>query len=403
MTKTRLLALLGAALALLVAAPAGAGQHSFSAVSSATGLRLAVTPPGSDPQQLIVGHTQARIQSGPVEGGCPGESRACSTAAAVSEPFGTTVTTNAPGDPGPKSASGGSIPAPLNAIVAGEFGVGTAQSTTEPGPKGQADATATRLDITLTQSLVDQVPQVGEAIETISGTLGPILDQDPSGQVGPRVKGVLELIAENIGSAPIATITSGPSSSFSADASGTTTATSFARGGSVIIAPTAVSLPGSPEGLVIIEVGSSSANATTDQLTGKATFQPAVVRLRVFDPTEESGFREVTVATGDEKTCGGQAPLVACIGAGSGKTTVQGAAAAAEAQAVTVELFADPLPVVTLEFAAATAGVNAAPAQTPPPPVTDLPKTGADLALPAGLLLATGVLGRGFVRRRRAA
>lgn len=403
----RRIVLIAAAVLVALAVPASA-NHTYTGQATATALKLTVTPPGAEEQGLTIGFTEAKVQSAAVEGGCEGDARVCAAAAAALEPFGTTVQTRAPGDPGPKSSTAFALPAPLNQILGVQVAPATAESQLEPVEKGTAAAGVSTVEVTLTETLGQQVPQIEQGLKQVNDTLSPILTQDPTGQVGPRVKGVLDALIENLGAAPLARITAGPTSSTASDADGVTTAVAQSNGGIITLVPTPESLPTAPDGLAIIEVGAARATATTDQLKGTASFDPAVVRVRVFDPTVEGGYREVEVATNQPKTCVGQAPVVACIGAGSGMTEETGAAAAAEAQGVTVELFEAPLPKVTLQLATAAAGVNAAPPPPPPPPVQpadDLPRTGGGgpgLTLPALALGSIGLVGLATVRRRRA-
>jgi hypothetical protein len=401
--RIRLGLLAVSALLVAIAAPAGA-NHTYNGTASATALRLAVTPPGAEPQALTIGFTEARVQSAPVEGGCEADAAACARAAAATEPFGTTAEARAPGEPTRAESVAFAIPEPLDQILAAQIAVAVAEAQLEP-TRGQSDAAVSTIDVTLTQTLGEQVPQIPDAVEQVTEALSPVLDSDPTGQVGPRVKGVLERIAENLGSAPLATVVAGPANSTSVDADGVTTATAKSNGAVITLVPTPESVPLAPQGLIVIEVGAAFATATTDQTTATAEFDPALVRVRVFDPNEESGFREIEIAQDAERTCVGQSPLIACIGAGSGRTEMNGAAAAAEAQGVTVQLFEAPLPQVNLDLAIASAAVNAAPPPPPPPPPVvpdpDLPRTGGALALPALALGGVGLAGFAALRRRR--
>lgn len=401
---------LAAAALMLLAVPQPSGAaHTYTGVASATGLELTVTPPEGEPQGLTIGFTQSAVQSGPTEEGCEGDAVACASAAAALEPFGTTVTATSPGDEGPKASTAFTLPEGLAPLLLADVAGATAGARHVPGDSaGRADAGVSTIDVTVTQTLVESVPPIQDALDAVNENLGPIFEQDPTGTIGPILSGALDQIATNLGSGPVARVSAGPSSSNVTDLEGRTSATARANGAVVtLLPPPDDALAVAPLGLVTIEVGAASATATTDQTTATGSFDPAIVRVRVFDPSQESMYREVAVATGQERTCVGTAPLVACIGAGSGTTTAQGAAASAAAQGVTVELLAAPLPTVRLQLAAATAGVNAAPpapspSPTPPPVVGSetLPRTGGSLAVPT-LAILTAAAGTGALARRR--
>ncbi|HWB71840.1 MAG TPA: hypothetical protein VG452_06455, partial [Egibacteraceae bacterium] len=361
--KTRFIALMAGALLLATAAPAGA-DHAFSVTATGTAFKLALAG-----QELTLGFTDAGAQSAASDACSQTVAVACAAAAAAIEPFGTTVRVHAPGQEGPEQSTALTIPEPLSQVVAADVAAARAVARGLPEPRGLANAGEAQVDLTLTQTLVENVPQTQETLQGISDQLlGTVEDTDPTGEVGGRIRGTIDAIIDDLDSAPLATVTVGPSSSETVDANGVSSAVAAAQGAVVTVAPTPQQvLPAAPEALIILEVGAAKATATSDQLTGTADFDPALARLRVFNPTANA-YDEVEVAPGQGEQCAGVTPLVLCVTAGGGSVTRDGAAAAATASGVAVRLFEDPLPEVSLQLAVAEAGVNAAPPAVQPPP-----------------------------------
>lgn len=371
----------------------------FVGTASATSLELTLAGQG-----LTVGFTDARVQSGPSADGCADDQVACSEAAGelllgeVAEAF-------APGNEGPNDATAFQLPAELEQLLVLDIGTAVAEASTVPS--AGADAAAATTELTLTETLAEQVDVQGPLQEISDSLVGPVADGDPSGQIGERLKQSLDFVIENLDQAPLATLAVGPSSSDSESVDGVTSASALSQGAELILVPTGdqelVDL-GFP-GLVIVEVSRAEVSVSTDATTGQATADPSIVRLSVLDPTELS-YDVLEVAPGQSACAAEGTPLQICVSAADSEIVQDGPNAAAAADGVRIEALADPLPQLVLGLAAAEAGVSAAaaPPQAPPPPAepaAPLPTTGFTLLLPGLALVGAGGASFALVRRRR--
>jgi hypothetical protein len=404
--RLRVVALLMGAL-LLAAAPALAQTQTFVGKSSATAFELSITPPGEETAEgLIVGVTESGVQSGGDQACDEGET-ACAFAEALLG-FSGAAETSQPGGEETASAVGGELPEDFAQLLTARFGVAESASSADP-QQGSATAAASEISVTLTETLFSEenLGQVTEPIkEGIDQLTGPISEGDPSGEVGPRLKGLVDYVFENLGSAALANIAIGPTASSSTHSGGTTVATATAQGAVVTLLPPPLDSEVAelaPDGLAQVVIGESSASATTDGETGTPEASSSVVTLRLFDPATQE-YEEFPVEPG-VRDCSPEElePLRVCVSLGGTETETEGAGALAVADSVMVELFdGEDLPLIRLAVASAEAAVNAAvPAEPEPQP--DLPRTGANhlvagLAfLGAGTLTAAGAA----VRRRR--
>jgi hypothetical protein len=422
--RTRVTSPLLALLLLVVAALPAGGQSSggsYSAAAASSGLELRLG--GQD--AIVVGRTDARLASGPAPG-CPDGALACASGLGLVG-AGESATAQRPGNLGPNTvAPQGTVGTPLAQALDLAIGAATAQVTEPPRPRSLAGAQAASIDVTLTQSLFQQAPPLQEAVdgalEGIGTVLDPIGEQDPSGVVN-RIDATLEDLLGDLASAPIVSIEVGPTISEALHSETGTAATSTSAGLRLVLAPTPQNLPLAPEGLVILDVGSASATASTDERTGAASFSPAIARVRIFDPTTGTYSPDEVIASGEGRQClsdTGAPPeltdnLNLCVTAGGGNTTQQGPAAASRASGVSIEAFAGGMELLTLNLADATAGVNAAPpvaqaapspqpSPSPSPTGAPLPRTGPAVAatpLAAALLACGALVGVGLLRRRR--
>jgi hypothetical protein len=400
--KTRTTALLAGALMLLMAVPASAA-HTYVGTATGSGLRLTLAGNG-----LTVGFSEAAVQSAASEVAC-GKERGVACARAAGElTVGETAEAHAPGNEDPEETTAFPIPEDFSPLATGQIGIARAlASITGDDSTAQGEGGAIRLSLTATQTLAEALP-LQDAIGQVSDNiLTPIAEGDPTG-LGERVKGTVDTLNERLADTPLLTLNGGPSVSEAKDIDGVTSANATARGAVITLVPAPETLQNVvPDGLVVVEVGEARAEVSTDQKVATADFSPAIVTLKVFNPTENA-YDVVQVAPGASE-CGGEAPLVLCVTAGGGNETIEGAGAAAEAAGVSIRAFADPLPELRLELAAVEAAVNAAPpapAPSPSPtaptdvsPSTQLPRTGG--GLPALALLGMSTLGWYGVRRRR--
>jgi hypothetical protein len=411
--RNRVLALLVGVL-LVVMAPGASAATTFVGTARATGLQLTLMGQG-----LIVGSSDARMGSQPVQG-CPPDVLACASARGAA-PVTESVTALRPGDMGPNSSDRGTTTGtPLAQAAAVTFGPATAEvrgpETSTAFARGASGGAA--IDVTLTQTLTSEIPQLEDAIDQVLTGVGGVLDQvaqrDPTGVVA-RVNGTLQELLGDLDSGPIASLVVGPTESIVTDTETSTTAIARASSLTLVLAPT----PGipliTPEGLVIVEVGPAEATASSNRTGATAEVNAAVARIRILDPTkpptDPMRYTTVNVASGRGRQClstSGAPPQLAalvdvCVTVGGGDTSIEGSAAAARASGVSVETFFMGNPLITANVGDAVVGVNSAippppppPAQVPPTPAptptpaSDLPRTGGTSALPALLLLGLG-------------
>lgn len=402
----------------MVMAPGASAQTtSFVGTARAAGLELTLTGRG-----LILGSSDARMGSQPVQG-CPPDVLACASARGAA-PVTESVTAQRPGNMGPNSSNRGTTEAtPLAQAAEVTFGPATAEvrgpETSTAFARGASGGA--EVDVTLTQTLTSEIPQLQDAIDQVLTGVGGVLDQvaqrDPTGVVA-RVQGTLEELLGDLDSGPIASLVAGNTESIVTDSETSTTAVARASSLTLVLAPTPNVPLITPEGLVIVEVGPAQATATSTRTGATAEFTPAVARIRILDPTkpptDPMRYTTINVASGRGRQClstSGAPPQLAalidvCVTVGGGDTSIEGSAAAARASGVSVETFFMGNPLITANVGDAVVGVNSAivdppPGQTtpPPPPPTpaptptpaaDLPRTGGSSALPALLLLGLG-------------
>lgn len=240
--------------------------------------------------------------------------------------------------------------------------------------------------------------------EELEGIIDDVLDgggddTEPDDLVG-NLTGAIEDLLNDLTSRPLARIIVGPSASEAENASPVTAAAS-AQGAQVVVLPTDASTPENPEGLITLQVGSSSVSVTSDGANADANFDPALARLGLANPLTGE-FDVVEVAPG-ESQCAGEQPLELCISVGDGDTTVEGSGASASANAVSITALGGELPQLSADLAAVTAAVNADDVVAPveePEPEPELPSTGGGMLLPGLLLLGAGGAGFAGLRRR---
>ncbi|HVL98540.1 MAG TPA: hypothetical protein VM324_04530 [Egibacteraceae bacterium] len=370
----------------------------FAGVANAIGLELTLGGQG-----LTIGFTDARVQSGPTDDGCAAGQVSCARAAGELL-FGETAEAFAPGNEGPTDATALTLPAELRELLDLNVGVAIARATA--APTANADAAAATVAVNATRTLSETLP-LQDTLRTISDSiLGPVGEGDPTGTVGPRLRETLDFIIENLDQVPLATIDVGPSSSESVHTGGVTRALATAQGAKLVLVPTPAQelLNVGIEGLVIVEVGTASAQVSTDAVNSQASADPAIVRVSVLDTTTLS-YDVIELVPGASQCLAEGTPLRICISLAGSEVVQEGPNAAAAAQAVQIRAFADPLPELRLSLADVEAGVSAAaaaPPQPPPPPTPGgppLPTTGLAFLLPGLALIGVG--GASFVAVRR--
>lgn len=401
--KVRVVALMLGAL-LLSAMPAAAQSDAtvpeadkYAGVATATSLELSLAGEG-----LTVGFTDVAVQSGPSEDGCPPDQVACAQAAGELL-LGETAEAWAPGNEGPNTATAFELPPELEQLLVLDIGTAVAEASTLPSADADADAATTEL--TLTETLANEV-EVQEPLQTISdGLLDPIADSDPTG-LTERLKTTLDTIIANLDENPLLTLAVGPSHSEAINEGGITSAEALSQGAELLLVPfdDPVLLEAGIPALAIVEVSRAQASATTDGATGQASADPSLARISVLDTTTLS-YDVLEVTPGESACALEDTALVICVSVADSEVVQDGSNAAAAANGVRIEAFADPLPQLVLGLAAAEAGVSAALPPPPPPPAEPaqqpLPTTGLTFLLPGLALIGVGGASVAAMRRRR--
>ncbi len=237
-------------------------------------------------QGLNTGVTDSFVANGETAD-CDGV--ACALAAGLAEPAGENATATSPGDPGPNQVQsfdlGSEAPEQIEQILT--LSVGTAEAATTAQPSAAATANGITADVTLTQTLVSQLPApvtdgLSAGLGAIGGALEPVVENDPSGVVG----GLLDVLGGLVGdlsSSPLLRIQGGESASDSEFEAGRVSARAQAAGAILTILPTPESTPLVPEGLAIIEVTPSTAEASGDgRNRATAEAQGSIARITLL-------------------------------------------------------------------------------------------------------------------------
>ncbi len=211
---------------------------------------------------LNFGLTQTSVASSSTDG-CAGV--ACAAAAGVGEPLGTTTTATSPGEGNPEPVEAFNLD-PASQAVAGQGGAAEADTTTQPSAGGVTDAIT--LELTLTQTLLSQFPAevtdgLNSGIAQLTDALSPLTENDPTGVLS-GVTDQLNSLLDDLASGPLLTIQGGQTESSTSFDDGVVTSTSAAQGVIITLLPTPESVPLAPEGVAVIEIGSSTASASAD-------------------------------------------------------------------------------------------------------------------------------------------
>lgn len=372
-------------------------------------------------QGVTLGAAIARADSKPsAEGLGAGQCSLLSDAPEPSKVTCETTTTeqsSAPGEAGEDGATcaAPALPDPLGTVVEIATACGSSSSTVVKGVpttlnEGKVLEAGVNLDLSglsaelqgVKQQVVDALQDiVGGAPAPINDALTQVLDVLDVGQAGKLEIGVAEA---NIGAV---------------DAGVRVVATATGARVGVLGIPEVNDdgdpLPGTADatvnGLIIVEIGTSTSSVTvdTEKAVAEAAANPAVVTVKVRDITSlEPTYQEFPVAPGQRMTVLEGTPLESTIVAAASDVTNNGTRAAAEADAVLLDLITGVQGGIHLALGRTTAAgqVQAAPAPPQPQPDPDeqpLPVTGgssAVLKLGIILIVAAGVVL--WVRRRTA-
>jgi hypothetical protein len=329
----------------------------------------------------------------------------------------TTETSSSPGEGGEDGATcaAPSLPDPLGTVVTIATACGSSSSTIAKGipttlNEGKVLEVGVNLDLSglsaelqgVKQQVVDALQDVlGQAPEPINTALTQVLDVIDVGQAGKAEIGVAE---SNIGAVE-----------------GGIQVVSTAAGAriGVLGIPTLDDdgnpLPGTADattnGLIIVEIGESSASARIDttKAQAEAAADPSIVTLKVRDITQlQPTYTEVAVAPGQTQTVLEGTPLESTVTAAASEIANEGTKAAAASAAVRLDLIKGVQGGIQLALGRTTAaaqvqGDTVQPQPGPPPDEDPLPVTGGNSAwvkLGVILLLGAGVVI--WIRRRTA-
>ncbi len=415
----RLFAVLFTLLALMAAAvPAGAAAvaSTYALEGEARGLEL-----GLGDQGLTLGVALSRGDSTPsAQGVGAGQ---CSILGQNPNPEelpcyeSSTQTSEAPSGVSPskdgkQTCAGPAIPAPLNSVLTLDLACGASASSIAGGSPqttnlGKVSEAALELDLRglipqaedVKEQLVDQLQEIlGGAPEPIANALDQLLDAIDEGQGAQIVLGPAASDVISKGNKHTVTSTSGGAL--------------IGVAGIPDLDDEGVPIPGSSnateDGLIIIEVGTSTASATIDDLSAAASSDAtaALVTVKVRDITQvKPTYREVPVAPGQTVTILEGTPAESTITAAATTKQSKPGSALAAADAVRLHLLKGVSGGLKLGLARATAAASveskplAVQAENPPNAKV-LPQTGArDVTFIAlGLLILAGVA---IVVRRR--
>lgn len=399
-----------------VAIPAGAApaDPTYALEGEARGLELALGDQG-----LTLGVALARGDSQPSAQGVG--SGQCSVLGQNPNPDqlpcneATMQTSQAPGGSpskdGTQTCAGPAIPAPLDSVLTIDLACGASASSIAGGvPQtsnlGKISEAALELD------LRGLIPQAEDAKEQLVDQLQEIIGGAPE-PIAQAVNTLLDVVDQG----QAAQLVQGPATSDITAKGSRLTVTSSAAGTLIGVAgipdldEEGVPIPGTSnateDGLIIIEVGNSTASATIDRLSADARSDAtaALVTVKVRDITQaKPTYISQSVAPGQTVTILAGTPAESTITAAAATKEEKPGSALAAAEAVRLHLLKGVQGGVKLGLARATAAatVEAAPAVAPKtqPNAKVLPQTGArDVTFIAlGLLILAGVA---IVLRRR--
>jgi hypothetical protein len=411
------------AVATIAAALSGTGTPAASQNASAYALsgdaRAAELAIGG--QGVTLGAAISRADSKPsAEGLAAGQ---CSLLGDAPEPSkvtceeSTTETSSSPGEGGEAGATcaAPSLPDPLGTVIVLATACGSSSSTIAKGVpttlnEGKVAEAAVELDLSglsgelqgVKEQVVDALQDLtGQAPEPIRTALDQILNVVDVGQAGKVQIGVA---TSNIGAVP----------------NGIEVVSTAAKARIGVLGIPELDDDGNPvpgsanattNGILIVEIGQSTASVTvdTEKATAEAAADPAIVRIKVRDITQlKPTYTEIPVAPGQSQTVLEGTPLESTITAANSEISNEGTKAAASSAAVRLDLIKGVQGGIQLALGRTTAAAQVQPAAEPPEPETQpdtepLPVTGGNSLWPKlGLLLviAAGVVV--WIRRRTA-
>jgi len=249
-------------------------------------------------------------------------------------------------------------------------------------PHAVAEGSLVSLDLGLNQLPINTViAPVQGALTQVFGALPDTLD--------PATDTVTDLL-KALGTTQTLAVKVGHSKSDVSTVAGTVTSVGQAEAAQVDILPVGGLLK---QPVASIIVSSAKATAVYDRAagTGKGTFDPAIVTLRLN--TQLTGSTEIPVKVGQTVTILQGTPLESTIIVGDGKTTKNAdGSISSVADGVKLELLKGVNGGIVLELAHAEAGVAGTPAAVTPLVVdTDLPRTGGTPWLPIAGVSALGL------------
>lgn len=312
------------------------------------------------------------------------------------------------GKPG-ETCAAPSVPDPLGSVISIDIACGSSVSNILGGQLPTTDNQGKVAEIGVGLDLTALVPQAEDVKEQLVDQLQEIIQQAPE-----QVRNAVDQLLDSVDEGQAAQIVLGPASSnvkVDGPALQVTSSAAGARIGVVGIPDLdadGLPIPGSSlateDGLIIVEVGDSTASAKVlkADASSSASASASIVTVKVRDITKlEPTYTEIDVAPGQTVTILEGTPAESTISAAAATTKESKGSAVAGADAVRLHLLKGVQGGLKLGLGRATAAVNgkqvAAQAQRPP---VALPATGGTDLRWLALILVVGALTALALRRR---
>ena len=298
-----------------------------------------------------------------------------------------------------QSATGLSIPDPLTAVLAGDLGIASCDTVGSGFPSVTHGSGEADLAVTLNNTLIDNVPLLNDALDTIQDQLAPL------GPTADPVNSAIDAIQAELTAEPLLTISVAPSGGaivgsgegFDTDAQSVAVTLSVLGGILEVTVGTA-----EVEAAILDRAATADAGSTFASVRALNILTPdpddTLIDQEIQGPSQDLPILEGTLLESLIRIGAQDTAITNCPASGGGSCS-----ALASASTLSIDLFrgaSSALPNIQIELAAASAEVGAVfAAQANLPDLPVLPRTGA-AALPT-LFLGGGLVGLAAIVRRR--
>ncbi len=310
------------------------------------------------------------------------------------------------------------VPDPLKPVIDGHLAFARCSASDEGFTSVLHETGEAVLDVTLNETLVDNVPLLNDTVDSLQETITPL----PEAVRNP-VDNALENVQTRLNAQPVVKVRVAPTSGELTGQVAGVASTAVSRGVTIDVLPLQDLPIGQMDGIAQITVGEAKASAAVVDGKPVAANDVAVVRVKVLNLTvpdaddvlldftlplvaTDTTILEDTPLQSTIKVANAPTPVEECKSAAGG---ARDCVANAQAQSLTISIFdpvlangtANPLPNVTLQLA--SAGANAQEQFRPIPvsnplPATELPRTGP---LPLATMLGGAIMALGALAARR--